>query len=215
MERSLIIAEPWIEKILSGEKTWEMRSRRTSIRGKIGLIRKGSGLIVGECQIVECYDNFSIQQLTEHEREHCITDVSLLMRWPVAWVLKNVCRWEQPIPYKHPRGAVTWVKKEAIIYDLRAESLRRRHAHFANIKAGNYAKFDDPDFGTGITTEHHVIRNQEKEIYIPKHLAKIILDMEEVCFGEGQGGDITELLIWILRAYPELKEDCRSEIRGL
>jgi len=47
-DRALIIDEPWISKILSGEKTLEMRSRHTKIRGRIGLIRKGSGLIVGD-----------------------------------------------------------------------------------------------------------------------------------------------------------------------
>jgi hypothetical protein len=40
--RGLIIDEPWIGYIISGTKTWEMRSRNTAIRGSIGLIRKGA-----------------------------------------------------------------------------------------------------------------------------------------------------------------------------
>ena len=40
--KGLIIADPWIGYIISGTKTWEMRSRNTTIRGRIALIRKGS-----------------------------------------------------------------------------------------------------------------------------------------------------------------------------
>jgi len=38
--KALIIADPWIDLILDGRKTWEMRSRNTGHRGWFGLIRK-------------------------------------------------------------------------------------------------------------------------------------------------------------------------------
>jgi hypothetical protein len=38
----LVIDKPWIDLILDGKKTWEMRSTLTKKRGKIALIRKGS-----------------------------------------------------------------------------------------------------------------------------------------------------------------------------
>jgi hypothetical protein len=40
--KGLIIDAPWIGYIISGTKTWEMRLRNTAVRGRIGLIRKGS-----------------------------------------------------------------------------------------------------------------------------------------------------------------------------
>ena len=43
--KGLIVDEPWISKILAGEKIWEMRSKTTAVRGQIGLIRKGSGAV--------------------------------------------------------------------------------------------------------------------------------------------------------------------------
>lgn len=52
--RALIIREPWIELILSGRKTWEIRGTATSVRGRIGLIRARSGLIVGTPEFVGC-----------------------------------------------------------------------------------------------------------------------------------------------------------------
>jgi len=40
---ALVIRPQWIEKILAGKKTWEIRGSRTAIRGIIGLIPSGSG----------------------------------------------------------------------------------------------------------------------------------------------------------------------------
>mgnify|MGYP003341256152 FL=1 len=54
MERGLIIRQSWLKKIFNDGKIWEMRSTKTDIRGKIGLIESGSGLIVGEANLVDC-----------------------------------------------------------------------------------------------------------------------------------------------------------------
>lgn len=49
--KGLVIAEPWIDFILRAEKSWEMRSAGTSFRGWFGLIRKGSGTVVGIAEL--------------------------------------------------------------------------------------------------------------------------------------------------------------------
>jgi len=112
MNRALIIKQPWIELILSGQKTWEMRSRPTNVRGRIGLIVQGTGLIVGEVDITDC-----LAPLTEKEMHHSpyhllhmVDEIELLKKWRYAWVLKNAKRYKKPIPYNHPQGAVTWVR---------------------------------------------------------------------------------------------------------
>ena len=110
MDRALIIRQPWIDMILNGEKTWEMRSKPTKIRGRIGLIEQGTGLIVGECNlddVAESVDNFNIGY---GQHLHKVDDLDLLEKWKYPWVLSGAQRYEKPIPYKHPRGAVTWVK---------------------------------------------------------------------------------------------------------
>jgi hypothetical protein len=50
--KGLIIKEPWISLILSRKKTWELRSRDTRVRGRIALIRKGSGTVIGVAELV-------------------------------------------------------------------------------------------------------------------------------------------------------------------
>lgn len=108
-ERSLIVRNPWIDLILHGQKTWEMRSRLTNIRGRIGLIWQGSGLIVGECNLVDCLSPISAFETSDYYDFHRIEDFELIVDWPVPWVLEGAKRYDTPIPYIHPRGAVTWV----------------------------------------------------------------------------------------------------------
>jgi hypothetical protein len=109
-ERGLIIRQPWIDLILSGEKTWEMRSRPTNIRGKIALIEQGTGLIVGEADIFTCMKTEPNAQFSDYFKNHCISDVNLIAKYPYAWVLENIKRYDKPVPYVHQKGAVIWVK---------------------------------------------------------------------------------------------------------
>ena len=38
--KALIVKKPWIDYILDGIKTWEIRGSKTNIRGKIELIQR-------------------------------------------------------------------------------------------------------------------------------------------------------------------------------
>jgi hypothetical protein len=112
MERALIVRKEWLDKILDGVKVWEMRSTPTKIRGRIGLIEAGTGLIVGECELVD-----SLIALRPHETDcdmhfnrHQVDDSALLEKWCHPWVLESAKRYDKPIPYDHPKGAVIWVK---------------------------------------------------------------------------------------------------------
>ena len=110
--RALIIRQPYIGKILDGLKTWEMRSRPTKIRGRIGLIESGSGLIVGEAEIVrmqEAPKNDWSRSITSVYHRIEYRDQHLMDKWCWAWVLENAIRYDEPIPYVHPQGAVIWV----------------------------------------------------------------------------------------------------------
>lgn len=112
--KSLIIDEPWIDLILSGNKIWEMRSQPCRIRGKIGLIRKGSGMIVGTADLIDDKGPLSRDELVENRALHAITqerlpDEAWMEKWNYAWVLANVQRLATPQPYRHPSGAVIWV----------------------------------------------------------------------------------------------------------
>ena len=110
LDRALIIAKPWIDLILSGEKIWEMRAHPTDIRGKVGLIEKGTGMIVGEVDIVGCGRPLSGDELPITMDCHKVTDWKLLETWRYPWFLENPLRYSTPISYNHPKGAVIWVR---------------------------------------------------------------------------------------------------------
>lgn len=109
IERALIVQKEHLDNIFAGIKVWEMRSTRTTIRERIGLIEAGSGLIMGEVDIIDSYDPI-IKNPEEYYFFHRVKNVELLEKWRCPWVLFNAKRYDKPIPYRHPKGAVIWVK---------------------------------------------------------------------------------------------------------
>jgi hypothetical protein len=108
----LIVDEPWISLILSGRKTWEMRSQATQIRGRIALIKKGSGCIVGLADLVDVIGPLDSIARHAHRDKHCIPrDLDeTSAHWDTAWVLEGAKPLAQAVHYEHPPGAVIWVK---------------------------------------------------------------------------------------------------------
>jgi len=112
----LVIKSPWIDLILQGQKTWEIRGKNTAQRGRIALIKSKSGCILGRCRLVDCVGPLSLEQLRETTEKHHIP-LNGLTELPYektyAWVLAEPTLLAKPIPYKHPSGAVIWVRLTA------------------------------------------------------------------------------------------------------
>lgn len=112
ISKGLIIAEPWISKILAGEKIWEMRSKSTKFRGSFALIRKGSGVVVGVADLIDVSGEHDVGSLSKTHDMHCIGE-NLYghadYKWWYAWKLASVVTLFPPIKYRHNNGAVTWV----------------------------------------------------------------------------------------------------------
>lgn len=109
IDRALIVKKEWLDKILDGSKPWELRSTKTNIRGRIALIESGTGLIVGEITLYGCSPT-PIPKNKKLIKYHRVENLELLDKWKYAWYLKDAERYEKPIPYVHPQGAVIWVK---------------------------------------------------------------------------------------------------------
>jgi hypothetical protein len=109
----VVIKPPWIDLILQGKKTWEIRGTHTSTRGRIALIKSRSGRIFGTCRVVDCIGPLSLEQLRANGDKHQIP-MEMLVELPYpktyAWVLSEVNPFRDPIVYKHPSGAVIWVR---------------------------------------------------------------------------------------------------------
>ena len=112
--RGLLIRQFWLDKIFQGKKTWEIRGSNTHIRGRIGLIRSGSGRVVGTCDLVGVEGPLSLADLRRNVSKHMapLSELRKPLRYKqtYAWVLKNAKALRKSVPYKHPQGAVIWVK---------------------------------------------------------------------------------------------------------
>jgi ASCH domain len=110
--QGLVIDEPWITKILRGEKTWEMRSKKNLKTGFIALIKKGSGTIVGVAKLDGSPPPLTRSNWMQHFNQHQVPAEFLddpKFNWFIPWVLTDVRRLSQPVKYDHPNGAVTFV----------------------------------------------------------------------------------------------------------
>lgn len=127
--KALLIRSPWIEKILSGEKTWELRGSKTKIRGEVALIRSGSGQVVGVCDLVDVEGLLSLAELKRTSNRHCVPTNSFRhgsrYKKTYAWVLKDAKPLGKPVAYDHPQGAVIWVNLDVRVIRKIRRKLRR------------------------------------------------------------------------------------------
>lgn len=125
---ALVIKEHWLNKIFDANdpKDWEIRGCRTNKRGRIFLAQSGTGMIVGETNLVDCIEldevDFKVNE-THHKISENIHHNKLPYPSTFAWVLQNTIKYEKPIPYEHHQGAVIWVKIPFAIIDKRGLSL--------------------------------------------------------------------------------------------
>jgi hypothetical protein len=114
MMRALLIRRPWIDLILDGKKTWEIRGSGTLIRETIGLIASGSGTVIGVCDLVDCIGPLTIAEFGRNAAKAAMSKADARSgsgyRRTYAWVLDKPRRLKRPIQYEHPSGAVIWVR---------------------------------------------------------------------------------------------------------
>lgn len=111
IDTGLVIAPEWVAKILTGEKTWEIRSRSNARTGRIALAEKG-GPLVGVCTIGRSIP-LRAEEFAMHFPRHRVKAQELWAfygdRDVYAWPLSDVRALDPPIEYKHPGGG-SWVK---------------------------------------------------------------------------------------------------------
>lgn len=124
--KGLLIQQPWIEEILAGRKTWELRGTAAKQRGEVALIQSKSGTVVGVAELVDSVGPLSIEELRQTTERHRVPaarfDHGSRYKKTYAWVFRDAQRLAQPVPYKHPNGAVIWVKLEpSVIAQIREQ----------------------------------------------------------------------------------------------
>lgn len=118
----LIIKKKWIDLIISGKKTIEIRGSNTQKQNEtIYLLESGTHRVVATAVISSTYP-ISCSDWSEERDRHCV-DISyaeLRKRYktPYAWVLSKIEPIEDIWYYEHPQGAVIWVKNVQLIDEM-------------------------------------------------------------------------------------------------
>lgn len=111
----LIMKPEWGEKILSGEKCWEVRRSKTGHIGRIRIAFSGTQKKYGEVTLSKCIP-LTKELFEANVDKHCIHDsweeVCKVYPNPVAWVMENPETYKAPVPYIPHKGAVVWVKED-------------------------------------------------------------------------------------------------------
>lgn len=111
--KGLIIKPYWTDLILSGDKTMELRSSNTKIRGTIGLIKSGSKKVYGTVDFIDCillskelYYNYK----DKHRVDKDFKEIPYNKLY--GWILNDPIKFDEPIPYNHKKGCVIWINLE-------------------------------------------------------------------------------------------------------
>ena len=112
---ALVVKPEWLEKILSGEKDWEIRSRNTSIRGWIHFAASGAGnKLQGRAQLVDSFE-LTKTEFLKQKLHHCVhrsSQVPYTRRY--AWVLQDAERFSELFKFKRAPGAIVWVRVKRV-----------------------------------------------------------------------------------------------------
>ena len=109
--RCLKIDEKWINLILNGSKTWEIRRNNTKIREQIALGNKDIKRVVGYAKIVDSFER-AVEDLKKQNDKHQAND--FLDKYAngreslFAWVLEDIEVEPNPRPYSYSTGS--WCK---------------------------------------------------------------------------------------------------------
>jgi hypothetical protein len=114
LDRLLVVAEPWASLLVDGEKTWELRTTSTKVRGSVGIAAKGTGTIIGAVELVAVHGPFSRPEIAPYEHLHRVPASSTSTyggpKGLYGWEMRDAVRFETSVPYRHPQGAVIWVR---------------------------------------------------------------------------------------------------------
>ena len=109
-KKALVVKKKWLDLILAGQKTWEIRGSSTSTRGWVHFAESQSGgKLRGRARLVNCFplpkDSFQL-----YYKKHCVPSLTMVPYKTVyAWVFEDAEEFEKPFEYEHKLGAVIWV----------------------------------------------------------------------------------------------------------
>ena len=124
-ERVMTLSKPWLQKILSGEKTLELRS----CRAKAGFVWLGAGnTIYGSAKIDQC-EVLTPERFLALRPHHGVAGECLPYKKTktVGLWLSDVRRLDTPVPFFRLRGSCGWASVRFGPLDLQKQPAKEKH----------------------------------------------------------------------------------------
>jgi len=108
---ALVVKKHWLDKILAGDKDWEIRGCSTARRGWVHFAEsKAGGALMGRARLIDCI-RIPRDMFESHIGRHHVAKLAdVPYKIIFAWVFADAERFAKPFVYKHSCGAVIWVK---------------------------------------------------------------------------------------------------------
>jgi hypothetical protein len=84
-----------------------------TFRETIALIPSRSGTVIGVCDLVDCMGPLTAEQFRKNAKKAGMRPGEAKLgsyRQTFAWLLEKPRMLKWPVPYRHPSGAVIWVR---------------------------------------------------------------------------------------------------------
>jgi hypothetical protein len=106
--KCLKIDDKWLQLILAGKKTWEIRRIRTNFRGRIALGNTRTKNYEGYATIVDCLE-YTLEDLKKfgdkHQANEFVEAYAGERETLFAWVLSDISGEPNPKPYSYSTGS--------------------------------------------------------------------------------------------------------------
>ena len=105
----LIIKRIWLELILAGKKTLEIRGQNSLKRFRIYLaLSGGGGVLLGWVEMFGVVGPLTFAEYDARRQEHCVAGRTLPYTNTYGYELRNPQRFAQPVLYTHTPNVIVW-----------------------------------------------------------------------------------------------------------
>jgi hypothetical protein len=112
----LKIEDKWVNLIMNGKKTWEIRRTNTKIRERIALGNTKTKCCVGYATIVDSIE-MSLVELKKHNNKHqangFLDEYAKGKKFLFTWILNDIKLEVKPKPYSYSTGS--WCNLQQVV----------------------------------------------------------------------------------------------------
>mgnify|MGYP001259901922 CR=1 FL=1 len=111
----LIVKPFWADKLLSGEKTMEIRGQPclSKLNQTIFISKSGTQKVYGSLVIDDCIGPLTSEEFESFHEMHKVSAASPYKK-TYGWICSNPILFDTPISYVHKKGAIIWLKYKAV-----------------------------------------------------------------------------------------------------